>query len=420
MRVLLAGGGTAGHVNPLLATAAALAARPGGAELTALGTADGLEHTLVPAAGYPLRTVPRVPLPRRPTPDLLRLPGRLRTAVRAAEAALAETGATVVVGFGGYVATPAYLAARRRGVPVVIHEQNARPGLANRLGARWAAAVAVTFPGTPLRAARGRTEVTGLPLRPAVAALAAARAGAAGAAPPSAVPTDDDASAAAAAATAAVVPPATDDAATDPAADLRARAARELGLDPGRPTLVVTGGSLGAQRLNTAVPPAAGDLLAAGAQVLHLTGRGKDGPVRAALAGVPGAAERYHVRDYLGRMELAYAVADLVLCRAGAGTVSELAALGLPAVYVPLPVGNGEQRRNAADVVRAGGGLLVDDAALDPAWVRGHVVPLLADPARLAAMGAAAAGAGPRDGAARLAALVADVAHAAAHGGGRG
>ena len=248
LRVLLAGGGTAGHINPLLATAAALAARPGGARVTALGTAAGLEHTLVPAAGYPLRIVPRVPLPRRPSLDLLRLPTNLAAAVRAAGEAIDATGAQVVVGFGGYVATPAYLAARRRGVPVVVHEQNARPGLANRLGARWAAAVALTFPSTPLRAARGRTEVTGLPLRAPVAALVADRH------------------------------------TPETAAARRAAGAAALGLDPARPTLLVTGGSLGAQRLNEAVPAAAADLVAAGAQVLHLTGRGKADPVRAVLA----------------------------------------------------------------------------------------------------------------------------------------
>ncbi|MFH5822583.1 UDP-N-acetylglucosamine--N-acetylmuramyl-(pentapeptide) pyrophosphoryl-undecaprenol N-acetylglucosamine transferase [Georgenia sp. AZ-5] len=376
--VLLAGGGSAGHVNPLLATAAALVARPGGADVTVLGTAAGLEHTLVPEAGYPLRIVPRAALPRRPSPELLRLPGNLLGAVRAAAEAITSSGAQVVVGFGGYVATPAYLAARRLGVPVVIHEQNARPGLANRLGARWAATVALTFPSTPLRAPRGRTEVTGLPLRAAVAALV------------------------------------TDRATAEGAASRRARAAAELGLDPRRRTLLVTGGSLGAQRLNEAVPAAAAELVATGAQVLHLTGRGKDAPVRAAVAaaaeGEPDVASRYHVRDYLSAMELAYACADLVLCRSGAGTVSELAALGLPAVYVPLPVGNGEQRLNAADVVAAGGGVLVDDADLDGAWVRSRVTALLADGGALARMGAAAAGAGPRDGAAHLAELVAEAA----------
>jgi UDP-N-acetylglucosamine--N-acetylmuramyl-(pentapeptide) pyrophosphoryl-undecaprenol N-acetylglucosamine transferase len=377
LRVLLAGGGTAGHVNPLLATAAELAGNDG-AVITVLGTEAGLEGTLVPEAGYPLHVVERVPLPRRPSLDLLRLPGRLAGAVRAADRALTASGAQVVVGFGGYVATPAYLAARRRSVPVVIHEQNARPGLANRLGARWAAVVALTFASTPLRAAKGRTEVTGLPLRPAVAGLVADRA----------------------------TPEGT--------AARRRSGAAELGLDPARPTLLVTGGSLGAQRLNEAVAGAAAALVGAGAQVLHLTGRGKDPEVRAAVAAaardLPGVAEHYHVREYLGAMELAYACADLVLCRSGAGTVSELAALGLPAVYVPLPIGNGEQRLNAADVVAADGGVLVEDGDLDAAWVTTHVTELLADGEELRRRGAAAATAGPRDGAAHLATLVREAA----------
>lgn len=360
LRALLAGGGTAGHVNPLLATATELAARPGGAALAVLGTAEGLESRLVPAAGLPLRVVPRVPLPRRPSPDLLRLPGRLRAAVAVAADAVRESRADVVVGFGGYVATPAYLAARRLGVPVVIHEQNARPGLANRLGARWARHVAVTFPGTPLRGAT----LTGLPLRAPVAELVAERAA--------------------------------------DTAGRRRRGAAALGLDPDATTLLVTGGSLGAQRINEAVSAGAAALDAAGVQVLHLTGQGKDAAVRAATAGL----DRYHVLPYLDDMASAYAAADLVLARAGAGTVSELAALGLGAVYVPLPIGNGEQRRNAADVVAAGGGLLVADADLTPEYVTGPLLELLADAGRLAAMGRAAAGAGIRDGAARLADLV--------------
>jgi len=199
LSVLLAGGGTAGHVNPLLAVAQELRRRDAATVLTVVGTEAGLEATLVPAHGLPLALVPRVPLPRRPTADWFRLPGRLRAAVRAAGDAIDAAGADVVVGFGGYVSTPAYLAARRRGVPVVVHEANSRPGLANRLGARWARHVAVTFPGTRLRGA----QLTGLPLRAAVADLVAARA-------------------------------------QDPAA-VRARAAAALGLDPDRRTLAVTG-----------------------------------------------------------------------------------------------------------------------------------------------------------------------------------
>ena len=361
--VLLAGGGTAGHVNPLLAVADELRRRDPEIRITVLGTAAGLEARLVPERGYPLVPVPRVPMPRRPTPDWFRLPSRLRDAVRAAGVAIDESGAQVVVGFGGYVSTPAYLAARSRGIPVVVHEQNARPGLANRLGARWAHAVAVTFPGTPLPGA----QVTGLPLRPQIARLIAER--------------EHDAAAA------------------------RVSAAAELGLDPALPTVLVTGGSLGALSLNAAVGGAAAALLAAGAQVLHLTGAGKDEAVREAVAGVPGHS-RYQVREYLTDMHLALAVADVVVCRAGAGTVSELAALGLAAIYVPLPVGNGEQRLNAAPVVAAGGGLLVADAHLTPEWLRQNLLPLLADRDRCAEMGRAAQTVGVVDAAARVADLV--------------
>ena len=386
LRVLLAGGGTAGHVNPLLATAAALRdAASGGdprTEILVLGTAQGLEARLVPEAGYELARVPRVPMPRRPGGDLLRLPGRLRAAVRAASAAIERVGADVVVGFGGYVSTPAYLAARRAGVPVVVHEQNARPGLANRLGARWAAGVALTFASTPLAASRrrgGRTLTTGLPLRPAVAELVARRS------------TEEGARAA------------------------RAEGAAALGLDPASPTILVTGGSLGAQHLNEVLAQALGGL-SAGTQVLHLTGRGKDEPVREALAQALASgrapadlAGRYHVLDYLTAMEQAYACADGVICRSGAGTVAELTALGLPALYVPLPVGNGEQRLNAADCVSAGGGLLVADADLGPQDVTGFVA-LVSDPDRRAAASAAAASTGVRDGADRLADLIRTVA----------
>lgn len=363
--VLLAGGGTAGHVNPLLSVAEELRARDPELRLAALGTAEGLESRLVPERGVELFTVPKVPMPRRPTPDWFRLPRRLRGAVDAAGEAIDAIGAQVVVGFGGYVATPAYLAARNRGVPVVIHEQNARPGLANRLGARWAESVAVTFPGTRLPGA----VVTGLPLRPEILGLL-------------------------------------DDRATDPVGTRR-RAAAELGIDPTRPVLLVTGGSLGALSINTAVAAQAAAVLATGAEVLHLTGAGKGDAVRAAVRGVPGA-ERYHVREYLGEMEQALAIADLVVCRSGAGTVSELAALGIPAVYVPLPVGNGEQKLNAQPVVAAGGGLLVADDQLTPAWFAEHLVPLLKpqSASRREQMGTGAATIGVPDAAARVADLV--------------
>src|SRR5689334_4883350 len=154
----------------MLALADALRRRAAAAgqelQITCLGTARGLETTIVPARGYDLRLIPPVPLPRKPTPDLLRVPGRVRRSVAETRAVFRDVDADVVVGFGGYVALPAYLAARRR-IPVVVHEQNALPGLANRIGAPLAARVAVTFPGTPLRDA----EQVGMALRTAVTPL---------------------------------------------------------------------------------------------------------------------------------------------------------------------------------------------------------------------------------------------------------
>ncbi|WP_182526354.1 undecaprenyldiphospho-muramoylpentapeptide beta-N-acetylglucosaminyltransferase [Nocardioides dongkuii] len=360
MRVLLAGGGTAGHTSPLLATADALRRLDPDVEITCLGTPRGLENTVVPAAGYPLELVPPVPLPRKPGADLLRVPGRLRAAVRETLAVLDRVRPDVVVGYGGYVSVPAYLAARRRGVPVVVHEQNALPGLGNRLGARVAARVAVSFPDTRLP----RAEYVGLPIRQMISTL--------------------------------------DRAAT------RVEAREFFALDPDLPTLVVTGGSQGARNLNRAVSGAAGALGAAGVQVLHVVG--PNGEATPVPTGTPYVVERF-----VDRMDFALAAADLMICRAGANSVTEAAAVGVPTVFVPLPHGNGEQELNARPVVDAGGALLVSDAALTSEWVAATVPDLLADPARLAAMSAAAAGLIPRDADEKLARIVVEAA-----AGGRG
>ncbi|MFV0460258.1 MAG: undecaprenyldiphospho-muramoylpentapeptide beta-N-acetylglucosaminyltransferase [Actinomycetales bacterium] len=352
LSVVLAGGGTAGHVSPMLALADALRRQDPRTGIVCLGTAEGLESRLVPERGYELRAVPKVPLPRRPTPALLSVPSRLLDAVRTADRVLGQTHADVVVGMGGYVSTPAYLAARRRGIPIVVHEQNARPGIANRLGARLTRHVAVTFPGTPLpHAVR-----VGMPLRREISTL--------------------DASA------------------------LRSSAREHFGLDPDAPVLLVTGGSLGAQKINETMAAAADRLQASGIGVLHLTGAGK------AIQAPTGPGPAYVVAEYTDRMDLAYAAADLVLCRAGANTVCEVTTVGLPGVYVPLPIGNGEQRLNAEPVVADGGGLLIDNADLDPAVVTGQIADLLTSPSRLASMAQASARHGSRDADIRLADLV--------------
>ena len=366
VQVVVAGGGTAGHVEPALALADAVRRLDPTAQVTALGTATGLEARLVPARGYPLALIPRVPLPRRPTTDLLRVPDRLLGAVARTGAHLDRVGADVVVGFGGYVALPAYLAARRRRTPMVVHEANARAGLANRIGARLTPHVAAAVPDSGLRGA----QVLGIPLRQEIASL-------------------------------------------DRAAS-RTAARRHFGLGEG-PVLLVTGGSQGARRINDAVTGAARLLAAAGIQVLHVAGAAQAERVQASVdaavdaaagADVPTRLPTHHVLGYCDRMDLAYAAADVVVCRAGAMTCAELAAVGLPAVYVPLPIGNGEQALNAGPTVAAGGGLLVRDDDLSAVRLERLVVPLLRDPDRLRAMATAAAGLGHRDADVALARMV--------------
>ncbi|BBZ76451.1 UDP-N-acetylglucosamine--N-acetylmuramyl-(pentapeptide) pyrophosphoryl-undecaprenol N-acetylglucosamine transferase [Mycolicibacterium anyangense] len=358
--VVLAGGGTAGHVEPAMAVADALKALDPTVRITALGTARGLETRLVPDRGYDLELITPVPLPRRINADLFRLPLRVRRAVRETRAVLDNVGADVVIGFGGYVAVPAYLAARRTHVPVVVHEANASAGVANRVGARSARRVLAAVPDSGLAGA----EVVGMPVRASITEL-------------------------------------------DRAA-LRAQARAHFGFAEDATVLLVFGGSQGAASINRAVSAAAGDLAAAGISVLHAHGPKNTLDLRTPQPGDPP----YVAVPYLYEMNLAYAAADLAICRSGAMTVAEVSAVGLPAVYVPLPIGNGEQRLNALPVVNAGGGLLVADADLTGEFVGREVVGLLTDAPRLAAMTAAAAQVGHRDAARRVAEVALDVARA--------
>ncbi len=347
MRVLLAGGGSAGHIEPALALADALRRIDAGAEITCLGTERGLETRLIPLRGYAIELIPAVPMPRSVTPKLLTVPGRLAGAINAAAAALDRTGAEVLVGFGGYVATPAYLAARRRKVPIVVHEANPKAGLANRLGARFTTHVFTGHPDTQLR----NGKYLGIPIRREIAELD--RLG------------------------------------------LGDKARTHFGLRPDLPVLLVTGGSQGARSINTAVFGAAEWLRDAGVQVLHIIGprNGQDAPMTkkwaAEVGGVP-----YVASPYIDRMDLAYAAADFALCRAGAMTCAELTAVGLPAAYVPLPIGNGEQRLNALPIVQRGGGMLVSDAELTAEWIRDTLLPVLINIDQVADMSEAAAALG--------------------------
>ncbi|AZZ39780.1 UDP-N-acetylglucosamine--N-acetylmuramyl-(pentapeptide) pyrophosphoryl-undecaprenol N-acetylglucosamine transferase [Acidipropionibacterium jensenii] len=361
VNVVLAGGGTAGHTSPLIATAQALVRHPDLGHLSCIGTPKGLEGRVIPEAGLELDMIDPVPLPRKLSAELLEVPAHLRRAVHQAAEVLRTRQADVLVGFGGYVSMPGYLAARRAKVPIVIHEQNAVPGLANKVASRFAARVAVAFPGTPLPGAR----FIGMPLRDAVTGLAR------------------------------------QDAAARRSSALAARAA--LGLDPDRPTLLVSGGSQGAVAINDAVVAARDRLLADGVQILHVLGPKNIGS--AVTVTDPDTGARWVPVAYLDDMSQGYAAADLMVARAGAGTVVETAAVGLPTIYVPLPHGNGEQARNAVSVVEAGAGVLVDNAALDASRLLTETARIH-QPQTLAAMSSAGQSLMPADAAEKLAEIV--------------
>lgn len=368
LSVVVAGGGTAGHIEPALAVADAVRELVPDARVTALGTERGLETTLVPRRGYPLELVPPVPLPRKPTLDLLKLPGRVVASVKRTREILDRVDADVIVGFGGYVALPAYLAAgagiakRRRRIPVVVHEANASAGIANKIGAMRAQRVLAAVPGSGI-VRSGDAEIVGIPVRSSITGLD--RSG------------------------------------------LRAQAREAFGLPEDGPVLLVFGGSQGARSLNEAVVGASARLAEAGISVLHAHGPKNTVEVPPH----PGHARAPYVAvPYLERMDLAYSAADVVICRSGAMTVAEVSAVGLPAVYVPLPHGNGEQELNARPVVAAGGGMIVADADLTPGFVADTVVPLLGDTARVTAMGRDAASAGHRSAASDVARIVLEVA----------
>ncbi len=355
--VVMAGGGTAGHTSPLIATAERLRELAPGVSITCIGTPKGLESRVIPAAGLRLEMIPPVPLPRRLTPQLLAVPFRLGKSVARARAVIADAHADVVVGFGGYVALPAYLAARLLRIPVVIDEQNAVPGLANKVAARFAKVVAVTFPSTPLPKAR----FIGMPLRKGITGL-------------------------------------------DRAAS-RASARRRLGLSADHPVLLVSGGSQGAKAINDATEGARAALLAAGVDILHVLGPKNLTDAHVVVIDA-GCGARYVPVAYVDAMETAYAAADLMVGRSGAGTVMETAVVGLPTIFVPLPHGNGEQARNVAFLIEADAARLVPNADLTPGRLLSEVLPLITDRARLDTMSARLRGLVPPDAAGQLAKAV--------------
>jgi UDP-N-acetylglucosamine--N-acetylmuramyl-(pentapeptide) pyrophosphoryl-undecaprenol N-acetylglucosamine transferase len=369
-RVLIAAGGTGGHVFPGLALARTLKELLPSAEVRFAGTSRGIENQAVPAAGFPLDLLPILPLSRRLSIQTVLSPFAAVGGTAAALRLLRRERIEVVAGMGGYVTLPVAAAARLAGIPVVLHEQNAIPGVANRLAARFARTVAVGVEAAAEAFPQGRTVVTGNPVRPELARLDRTR--------------------------------------------LRELGQKELGLDPDRATLLVFGGSQGARHINQALVAATPHWpKPERVQILHACGRREEGQVREAWAAADPQSRGLKVRvePFIERMDLAYAACDLALTRAGALTVAELTAAGVPAIMVPLPHATADhQAGNARAVASGGGAVVLRDEDLSGERLAATAAPLLEDPERLAKMSAAMASMAFPTAAQELAALVLEAA----------
>jgi UDP-N-acetylglucosamine--N-acetylmuramyl-(pentapeptide) pyrophosphoryl-undecaprenol N-acetylglucosamine transferase len=366
VNVVIAAGGTGGHIFPAISLADALV-RDHGADVRFIGSRDGQEATRIPAAGYRFDGVRVAPLAREISFRAAKAP------VIAARSMFAcaplVRGADVAVGMGGYVSVPSMLAAKRAHVPIVLHEPNAVLGLANRLLARSASAIGIAFDDARGRIRGGaRVETTGYPVRRAILDVPGHR------------------------------------------GELAAEAHEVLGLDSDRRTIMVTGGSQGALHLDRVVAATLPvfaertDL-----QLLILAGPGRDAELIGASERAAGA--RAVVFPFLDRMELAYAAADLVVSRAGATTIAEIAVCGLPAVLVPYPhATENHQAANARELARIGAAVVVPDAAFTPSSFARSVIELMDDPGRAAWMAASARAWAKPDAVDRFASLVAEAA----------
>jgi UDP-N-acetylglucosamine--N-acetylmuramyl-(pentapeptide) pyrophosphoryl-undecaprenol N-acetylglucosamine transferase len=363
-RIVIAGGGTAGHVVPGLALARVLEAR--GHRVSFVGTAHGVEARLVPVAGFEFHAVPARPFVRKVSWEALKAPFIALRAVTVARRLVRDSGA--VVGMGGYVSVPAVLAARREKVPAVLHEQNAVPGLANRVLARLATAVGLTF-GEARRSfsRRVRVEVTGNPVRPEILRVVEER-------------------------------------------DALAKEAREvLGLEEDRRTVLIFGGSQGALHIDRASVGACRVLAGrADLQIVLITGPAHlDTIARALPSDSAGRGLVVRVLGYLDRMELAYACADLVVCRSGATTIAEVTVCGLPSLQVPYPYATrGHQEANARALQRAGAAAVLLDEQLSSETLAVRIESLIDHQERLEAMAEWAMAYGRPDAGDRLADLV--------------
>jgi len=328
LRILLAGGGTAGHIEPAIAVADAIRKINPDAECIFLGTEGGLENLLIPKAGYQLRKIPKVTMPRHVTVSLFLFPVRIAAAISQARRAIKD--ADIVIGFGGYISASTYIAAKLSGIPIVIHEANAKPGWANRLGRHWAKVVAVTF--DEVRQSWPGSILTGIPLRESIVAIQSMSA--------------------------------------RDRREFRLLNCESWGFDPNRPVVAIFGGSQGSQRINQVVSDfRRSSQSGIDAQIIHALG---------VTNPLPDRAPDYLPMPYFHEMAAVYASADLLMTRSGAVTCAEIATVGTYAILIPLAHGNGEQVTNAQSLVRQGRAITVANEEFSAPWLKGKLKEALA------------------------------------------
>lgn len=324
--IIFAGGGTAGHVEPALSVAEQWMKENPTDSCVFVGTTEGLETTLVPAAGFTLRTIKKVVLTRKFSPTSLLLPLNLFQAVMQARTII--KGASLLIGFGGYVSAACYIAAKSCGVPIVIHEANARPGIANRLGALFTSALAVATPVA--RPPFSHALITGMPLKSSITSIISRN--------------ELDWNL------------------------VRSASKRALGFDDALPLVLVVGGSQGSHVMNTVIEQSVTSLLEKKIQIMHSLGKKN---------ALPASQSGYQPHAYIADMATAYLAADLVISRSGAVTCSEFEALGKYALFIPLAIGNGEQLPNAQYLADLGRAQVISQKDFSSTWLLSHIDSLL-------------------------------------------
>ncbi len=316
MRVSLAAAGTAGHIEPALAVARWLAKEDLTIDCEFIGTSAALDSSLMRESGFRSYPVTKAPLPRSISPQLFVWPVRFIRSLN--EISKILKGSDLVIGFGGYVCAPTYLLARAMGIPILIHEANIKPGMANDLGRKLGATLSIAFTSTKAHSPRWRdATLVGMPVREAVKYLAEA--------------SGSDRQA------------------------IREAQAIKWGFDPKRPIVLIVGGSQGSQRINAVIRDLLPETVGAGIQIVHAVGHANT---------LPTESKNYLPIHYIADMAESMIACDFAITRGGAVTCTELGILRTFAVIIPLAIGNGEQTLNAMELVKVDGAIIIPEADL--------------------------------------------------------